>query len=130
MATRNRCEADLPELTTEQLAKLYVWGQASCEHFDVRMNGDGTMALDARRKRPDTARGHMRLLRTNLINWGVSLPMKQSGWLRVISDHGTPAQANCEDVQKPSTSHKESTPRAPYHPVLRLPENLLTITAH
>ena len=77
MATSKSFEADLPELTPEQLTKLYAWGQSSCEHLDVRMRPDTSMVLTATRKKAGSVRDHMRLLRTNLINWGVALSAKQ-----------------------------------------------------
>ena len=78
--------ADLPDLSAEQLGKLCAWGQSSCEQFDVHTREDSSMALVAVRKKNGTVRDHMRLLRTNLINWGVALPAKQSGWLRLVPD--------------------------------------------
>ena len=78
--------ADLPEMSEEQLEKLYCWGQSSCEQFDIHMQGEGAMTLVAVRKKSGTARDHMRLLRTNLQNWGVALPAKQTGWLRLVDE--------------------------------------------
>ena len=79
--------ADLPEMSVEQLEKLYSWGQSSCERSDIHMRGGGgAMTLVAVRKKSGTARDHMRLLRTNLQNWGVALPAKQTGWLRLVDE--------------------------------------------
>ena len=75
--------ADLPLLSDEALAKLYTWGKSTCVRFDVHMNKDG-LILVAQRKKSGTCRDHMRLLRTNLQNWGVELPVKQTGWLRIV----------------------------------------------
>ena len=94
MAASKSFEADLPELTEEQLMKLYTWGQSSCEAFDVRMHEDMTMVLLATRKKSGSVRDHMRLLRTNLVNWGVTLPTKQVGWLRLMMDGGNSADMN------------------------------------
>ena len=58
------------------------------EHMDFRMKLDMSMVLIATRKKEDSVRGHMRLLRTNLLNWGVTLPTKQLGWLRIVKDDG------------------------------------------
>ena len=117
MATPQHFEADLPELTDGQLEKLFAWGQNSCEAFDVRMNGDMTMVLLATRKKPGSVRDHMRLLRTNLLNWGVTLPTKQVGWLRLLSDEGNSVGAAQGAAQTmPQTSS-----------CLALPNNLLTI---
>ena len=68
IATSNSFEADLPEMDPEQFSKLYTWGQNACVKFDLRTDDDMTMTLAATRKKSDTARGHQRLLRTNLIN--------------------------------------------------------------
>ena len=79
--------ADLPEaMSAETLERLYAWGKSSCEKFDVHMHENGTMALVVVRKKPGTARDHQRNLRTLLQNWGVSLPQRQSGWLRIIDE--------------------------------------------
>ena len=69
MATSKSFECDLPDLTEDQLAKLYEWGKSSCEAFDVRMNAeDMSMVLFARREKSGIARYFQRLLRTNLLN--------------------------------------------------------------
>ena len=79
--------ADLPEaMSAEALERLYAWGKSSCEKFDVHMYENGTMALVVVRKKPGTARDHQRNLRTLLQNWGVALPQRQSGWLRIIDE--------------------------------------------
>ena len=111
MATSHKFEADLPELTEAQLEKLYGWGKSSCEAFDVRMNGDMSMVLIATRKKQDSVRGHMRLLRTNLLNWGVSLPNKQMGWLRLFADEGNSAGA-AEEAAHAASSPNHTTPKA------------------
>ena len=113
MATSNTFEAALPELSSEQLSKLYTWGQTSCDTFDLRMNSDMTMVLSATRKKTDTARGHMRLLRTNLVNWGVSLPTKQVGWLRLRTEESRApsVEDRAAEATHPSPSHpQDSTP--------------------
>ena len=113
MATSNTFEADLPELSPEQLSKLYTWGQTSCDTFDLRMNSDMTMVLSAKRKKTDTARGHMRLLRTNLVNWGVSLPTKQVGWLRLTTEESRApsVEDRAAEATHPSPCHsQDSTP--------------------
>ena len=119
MATSKTFEADLPELTPEQLTKLYAWGQSSCEHLDIRMKPDMTMVLVATRKKAGSVRDHMRLLRTNLINWGVTLPTKQVGWLRLLSDEGNSVGA--------AQGAAQTMPQTSDRPVVRLPLNLLTI---
>ena len=127
MSTSKSFEADLPELTPDQLTKLYAWGQSSCEHLDVRMKPDMTMVLVATRKKAGSVRDNMRLLRTNLLNWGVSLPAKQLGWLRLITDKGNSAQMKGagREAAHAATSANGTTPQA--SSCLVLPQNLLTI---
>ena len=120
MAASHKFEADLPELTENQLAKLYAWGQSSCEAFDLRMNPNMSMMLVATRKKAGTVRDHMRLLRTNLLNWGVSLPDKQMGWLRLVDEKP-------QSTGFTTASQQKITPRSPKPTALRLPENILTI---
>ena len=126
MATSQHFEADLPELTDGQLEKLFAWGQNSCEAFDVRMNGDMTMVLIATRKKSGSVRDHMRLLRTNLVNWGVTLPSKQKGWLRIVTDEGNSDGAAPEDADSP-TNPIQNMPQTSYRSLLTLPPNLLTV---
>ena len=123
MTTSNSFEADLPELTEDQLTKLYAWGQSSCEHFDVRMKPDMSMALLATRKKAGSVRDHMRLLRTNLLNWGVALPTKQVGWLRLMMDEGNSAEMNGagKEAAHAATSANQTTPQA--SSCLVLPQN-------
>ena len=130
MATSKSFEADLPELTPEQLTKLYAWGQSSCEHLDVRMRPDMSMVLTATRKKQDSVRGHMRLLRTNLLNWGVSLPSKQVGWLRLVTDDGNSAEMDGagKEAAQAASSAIQSVPQTSHR--LVLPKNLLTIPVH
>ena len=128
MATSHSFEADLPELNPEQLARLYTWGQSSCNTFDLRMNADMTMTLSATRKKVDSARGHQRLLRTNLVNWGVSLPNKQNGWLRLISGEGDVSKDErmlTDNAHVSASSPTDCISQPPSDFKLTLPENLL-----
>ena len=126
MTTSQSFEADLPELTEDQLTKLYAWGQSSCEHVDVRMKPDMSMALLATRKKSGSVRDHMRLLRTNLVNWGVTLPSKQKGWLRIVTDEGNSDGAAPEAADAPSNPF-QNMPQTSYRSLLTLPPNLLTV---
>ena len=130
MATSHHFEADIPELSESQLEKLYAWGKSSCENFDVRMNGDMSMVLIATRKKAGTVRDHMRLLRTNLLNWGVSLPSKQVGWLRLVTDDGNSAEMEGagKEAAHAASSATQSVPQTSHR--LVLPKNLLTIPVH
>ena len=79
--------ARLPEsITDEQLEKVVKWAHDAFVKTDVVMAGDGAIQLLAVRKEPKTAREFQRNLRTNLVNWGVSLPSKQAGWLQLSSE--------------------------------------------
>ena len=89
--------AELPEeVSVEALERLYAWGKTHCEQFDLRMNANGSMTVVVVRKKPGTARDRQRNLRTLLTNWGVALPQRQSGWLRIVdeADTSTPEQAS------------------------------------
>ena len=129
MATSKRFEADLPELSPEQLTKLYAWGQSSCEHLDVRMKPDMTMVLVATRMKAGSVRDNMRLLRTNILNWGVALPTKQLGWLRLITDKGKSAQKDGGDKEAADAPSNpiQTAPQTSCCSVITLPPNLLTI---
>ena len=99
--------ADLPEMSVEQLEKLYSWGQSSCERSDIHMRGGGgAMTLVAVRKKSGTARDHMRLLRTNLQNWGVALPAKQTGWLRLVDERDEGASGEVEEAERNALDSK------------------------
>ena len=135
MARSNAFAADLPALSEEQLEKLYVWGRGSCDKFDVHLHSDTTMTLTAVRKKDGTARDHQRLIRTNLINWGVALPHKQTGWLRLlphdsISD-AVPSRAGTAHVAPDPPQRNKAAPLVAHTPMeheslLMLPANLLT----
>ena len=130
MARSNAFAADLPSLSEEQLEKLYVWGTSCCDKFDVRMNCDGTMTVVALRKKDGTVRDHQRLLRTNLIHWGVALPNKQTGWLRLLPHDmlsgAAPSPADTAQVAEPPNSSQPAPAAKPPAVALRLPPNLLT----
>jgi hypothetical protein len=108
--------ADLPQdMSAEALEKLYGWGKSTCAQFDVHMNVDGSMALVAVRRKSGTARDHMKLLRTLLLSWGVTLPPRQAGWLRIIDEEAelsrVPAdQAPAATAAAPQKSDEESSP--------------------
>ena len=93
------------------------------------MKPDMSMALLATRKKAGSVRDHTRLLRTNLLNWGVVLPTKQLGWLRLITDKGKSAQKDGGDKAAADAPSNEirNMPHASYCSVITLPPNLLTI---
>ncbi len=107
--------ADLPpDMNEEQLARLYVWGKSSCTNFDVQQMGEGAMLLVAVRKKTGTVREHQRLLRTNLIHWGVELPAKQGNWLRLLDDEAKGAEENeTERAEEEEEEVKTAQPDAP-----------------
>ena len=134
MARSNSFVADLPILSDEQLEKLYLWGTSCCDKFDVRMNGDMGMTVVALRKKDGTVRDHQRLLRTNLIHWGVELPHKQAGWLRLLPHDSiasaAPGRVGTAPVAAEPPISSQPAPPAAKPPAarvaLRLPPNLLT----
>ena len=93
------------------------------------MNRDMSMLLSATRKKAGSVREHMRLIRTNLINWGVALPVKQAGWLRIIPEDGVASQGRSRANEAPpaSGSQNETMRNATGHSLLKLPDNILTI---
>ena len=128
MTTSKRFEADLPDMTEEQLSKLYLWGKSSCEHMDFRIKPDMSIVLIATRKKQDSVRGHMRLLRTNLLNWGVTLPTKQLGWIRLTPDKCKSAQRDGGDKEADAPSNPfQNMPQTSHCSLLTLPLNLLTV---
>ena len=78
--------ADLPDMSDEAMERLYTWGKSNCSKFDVHMDANGGMKLVVERKKAGTVREHQRNLKTLLKNWGVALPERQSGWLRIIDE--------------------------------------------
>ena len=80
--------ADIPDVTCEQLAKLYAWTQSKFKESQINMDADrssytlSALCLDGSTK---TVRQWQSLLRTNLLNWGVELPKGQKNWLRGVS---------------------------------------------
>ena len=125
--------ADLPDMTPDQLAKLYSWGKSSCAKFDVQQMENGAMLLVAVRKKPGSARDHMRLLRTNMMNWSVQMPAKQTGWLRLIIDEADSARSESAPLREESAEQNDLQP-TPVGPTfttrarfqLEEPKNLLT----
>lgn len=123
--------ADLPTLNDEQLEKLYAWGKSSCENFDVHLKGDASMTLVAKRKKDGDVRAHQRLLRTNLVHWGVELSAKQTGWLRLLPNDGisyeTASPARAHDAVDQMNNSNTAPPAAAHErSALRLPVNMLS----
>eukprot|EP00969_Alexandrium_andersonii_P093250 4117629-Alexandrium_andersonii.AAC.2 len=130
-------------LSDEQVARLEQWGARSCEGYRVTREG-AHVRLVAVRERAATVRELQRLLRTNLRNWGVELPPKQSGWLGLLevvaaedptADGARPAPPAADREQTP-TAHRSVQPPAWRTPapavtcqsLLRPPANLLRKT--
>ena len=110
MAKSAAFAADLPpDMTAEQLAKLYNWGKTYCCKFDVQLMDNGAMLLVAVRKKPGTARDHMRLLRTNLLHWKVEMPPKQANWLRLIDEAESARSESAPQESAPSPEREEPT---------------------
>ena len=80
--------ADIPDVTCEQLAKLYAWTQSKFKESKINITPDrssytlSALCLDGSTK---TVRQWQSLLRTNLVNWDVELPKGQKNWLRGVS---------------------------------------------
>ena len=133
MAKASRAyRADLPDMSAEALEKLYTWGKSSCEKTHVSMDAHGKMILVALRRKPGTARDHQRNLRTLLQNWGVELPQRQPGWLRLIDESEVNRQLSCgatEKVSHPISEEVLPTTAPPSFPGptmrLQMPQNLL-----
>ena len=131
MAKASRAyRADLPDMSAEALEKLYTWGKSSCEKTDVSMDAHGKLILLALRLKPGTARDHQRNLRTLLKNWGVELPQRQPGWLRLIDESEVYRQLSygaTENVSHPISDDLLPTNAPPSRPMMRLrmPQNLL-----
>ena len=130
-ASRAFC-ADLPDMSAEALEKLYTWGKTSCENTHVSMDANGSLILVALRKKPGSARDHQRNLRTLLQNWGVQLPQRQPGWLRLIEESEVNRQLSggaTENVSQPISEESLPTYAPPSFPGptirLRMPKNLL-----
>ena len=69
--------ADIPtSVSDEALAKLYTWSREKFEQRDIALQEDGSYVLGA--LVPEginkNVRYWQRLLRTNLLNWGVEMP--------------------------------------------------------
>ena len=76
------------------------------------------MQLICLREDHKSVRDYQRLLRTNLLNWGVTLPQKQIGWVQ---------QINNEDYEALKTAVRRKTTKIDDAPLLlKLSVNLLT----
>ena len=124
--------ADLPDMSDEAMERLYTWGKSNCSKFDVHMDANGGMKLVVERKKAGTVREHQRNLKTLLKNWGVALPERQSGWLRIIdegmdiADEHVPAAPDQEEsLARKATSADMSPHTSADINRLRAPINLL-----
>ena len=127
--------ATLPDLTDQQFQKLMKRTQDTCVKSDFLLNEDGSLQFISIRKEAKDARSWMRLLRTNLSNWGVEMKPKQVGWLKCISEeeydtmkqkvHERPAKS--VSIEAAQTSRPMIEAAKPYEASrLKLPVNLLT----
>ena len=100
--------ADIPDVTPEQLAKLYAWTQAKFKESQINMNADrssytiSALCLDGSAK---TVRQWQSLVCTNLLNWGVEMPKAQKNWLRGVS-----AKEYQSIIQIPDVTPNPSSP--------------------
>ncbi len=118
--------AELPSLTETQLVKLHAWIQKSCKEGDVHLNPDGTMKLVCTRRKSGEKRQHQRVLRTNLINWGVTLEDRQTDWLHLIDDKRKDAESEKETEEEAPGSPRKLFEQNAEYARLPFPENLLT----
>ena len=80
--------ADIPAtLSDEALAKIYTWSRDKFERRDIAQHEDGSYVLGALvpEGQNKNVRDWQRLIRTNLLNWGVEMPKQQKGWLRAVT---------------------------------------------
>ena len=141
--------ADIPDVTPEQLAKLYAWTQSKFKRSQIGMNADGSSyTLSALCPDPAKTKRHWQsLLGTNMKHWGVEIPKGQK-WLRAVSAEEyesiiqTPyaAPTPSSPASEPNEEcEKASSPKLPAFPIsgsahhgcggasaLQLPRNLLT----
>ena len=104
--------AYLPDMSVEHLAKLYTWASKSCVKSDLVSLPSGQMKIVGVRAEPRSLRTLQRLLRTNLLNWGVELPPSQPGWLKLIreedyekeKDQKTPDYERDKDQKTPDAA--------------------------
>ena len=106
--------ADIPDVTCEQLAKLFAWTQSKFKESKINMNADrasytlSALCLDGSTK---TVRQWQSLIRTNLINWGVEMPKAQKNWLRGVTAEeyqSIMVQIAAPDVAAPNPSSPAS----------------------
>ena len=74
-------------MTDEQSEKLFAWATNFGEMFDFVKDQSGCIRMLVQTKQPHTQRACQRSLRTNLLNYGVSLPAKQEGWLNTFDEN-------------------------------------------
>ena len=128
MASSCSFVAELHPLSEIQLVKLHAWIQKSCKTGDVHLNPDGTMKLVCTRRKASDKRQHQRALRTNLVNWGVTMEDRQSDWLHLIDDKlkQEDAESGKETEEEAPGSPRKLFERNAEYVKLPLPENLLT----
>ena len=141
--------ADIPDVTPEQLAKLYAWTQSKFKRSQIGMNADGSSyTLSALCPDPAKTKRHWQsLLGTNMKHWGVEIPKGQK-WLRAVSAEEyesiiqTPyaAPTPSSPASEPNEECEKASPKLQAFPIsgsahgcgasahfgLQLPRNLLT----
>ncbi len=61
-------------------------GENTCVESHFMLKEGDRYEMAARRSEPNSIRGYQKLLRTRLKAWGVDLPDKQQGWLRLLTN--------------------------------------------
>ena len=137
---KSRCfVATLPNnMTDEQFEKLFTWSKVHCERSDFVRDNECVRLLVTRAE-PRTQRDFQRILRTNLLNYGVPLPAKMGGWLKLFDECEydcikSMAAGKIVDESEESCTSSAPSPRSPSPPptrsatMLRAPVNLLRAT--
>lgn len=108
--------ATLPTMEDTSFDKLYHWSKTQCVRADFVRSPDGCMRMVVERKAPNSVRGFQKMLRTNLRNYGVSLPDKMDSWLKLVEpDEYQPMKliasgaGRAESNKTPPTDHEDSS---------------------
>ncbi len=109
----------LPDLSDEQFARLSKWASDTSLMSDFVMKG-GLMQMICLRDDHKSVREFQRLIRTNLLNWGATLPPKQMGWVKQINN------VEYDALRKGLNCQKRTNIDSVNVTGLKLPVNLLT----
>ena len=131
----------LPDLTDEQLVKVYTWGKETCVQSNLVMKKEGGFLLIAQKEEARDLRSRQRLMATNLKHWGLDISSQPKHWVRLLTCEQYDAISRPEEtargVADPNEAPAEEAPAMPTlcHAAspallrLELPPNLLTVRA-